>query len=287
MAYRLRRSENPDAGVRRIATEQIDKAIGALEADADAGAVHEARKCCKRLRGLLRLARGGLDDGTYRRENAAFRDIARGLAGLRDADAVLEALNGLAEHDPDGLDFDAVAAYLRDAGPAQTRTVDTALADFREARLRVPDWTIADNGFDALGPGLAKTYRRGCNRYRDARAGPSVAVLHEWRKRVKYHWYHVRLLAPMWPGPLGALTDELKTLSTRLGDDHDLAVLRETLPPAGEALGAAEHTRLLALIDTRREALQTDAFALGARVYAESPKRLKRRFRRYWQAWRD
>lgn len=287
MAYRLRKSEAAGAGVRRIAVEEIDKAIDRLEGGADAEAVHEVRKGCKRLRGLLRLVRPGLGDEVYQLENAAFRDIARELAEARDADAVLEALDALAEREPDALDYQAVANALRSSAPAGPGAgADRALADFRAARLRVSDWRLDGRGFDVVGPGLAKTYGRGRDRYREAYQTPSVEALHEWRKRVKYHWYHVRLLEPMWPGPMGALRTELKRLSDLLGDDHDLAVMRTMLPPAGEALGAAEHARLLSLIDERRATLQADAFVLGARIYAEGAKRLQRRFHRYWHAWR-
>ena len=59
MSYRLGAEESLAAGLRRSASEQLDLALAGL-ADARLDryeAIHEARKCCKRLRGLLRLAR--------------------------------------------------------------------------------------------------------------------------------------------------------------------------------------------------------------------------------------
>ena len=43
--------------------------------------MHEARKDMKKLRALLRLARGELGGQTYERENARFRDAARSWPG--------------------------------------------------------------------------------------------------------------------------------------------------------------------------------------------------------------
>jgi hypothetical protein len=40
------------------------------------------------------------------------------------------------------------------------------------------------------------------------------------------------------------------------------------------------------LIDHRRRELQTEAIALGERVYADSPKAFRRRMRRSWRAGR-
>jgi hypothetical protein len=74
-------------------------------------------------------------------------------------------------------------------------------------------------------------------------------------------------------------------LSDLLGDDHDLALLRETLQNAGPAL-AVEVDSVLALLDHRRAQLQTQAMLLGERLYAEKPKAFRRRMRAYWKAWR-
>ena len=57
--------------------------------------MHEARKDMKKLRALLRLARGELGEEIFGRENACFRDAARELAGTRDADVMLETLDAL------------------------------------------------------------------------------------------------------------------------------------------------------------------------------------------------
>ena len=43
----------------------------------------------------------------------------------------------------------------------------------------------------------------------------------------------------------------------------------------------------MALLDGRRRALQTEALAIGRRVYAEKPTDFARRVHSYWKAWRD
>jgi hypothetical protein len=40
------------------------------------------------------------------------------------------------------------------------------------------------------------------------------------------------------------------------------------------------------LIDRRKRELEAEAFALGARLFAEKTKRIRNRWSAYWEAWR-
>ena len=109
---------------------------------------------------------------------------------------------------------------------------------------------------------------------------------HDWRKRVKYHRYHLELLAPLWPRQLKGRRKEVKALGDLLGEEHDLVVLEATL--AGGADGSGEAgVQLARELSTRRRAeLRAAMRPLGQRLFAEPPKALARRFATYWQATR-
>jgi hypothetical protein len=111
--FRLGDGEPVTEGIARIADGQLEMAIERLEGntDEDLGtAVHEARKSFKRLRTTVRLARDELGDEVYRRENAAFRDAGRRLAGARDSQVLLETLATISERHPDET---PAAGFLR------------------------------------------------------------------------------------------------------------------------------------------------------------------------------
>lgn len=57
------------------------------------------------------------------------------------------------------------------------------MAELQSARARVATWTFHHTGFDAVAPGVRRTYRLGRRAYRAARADPSTEHLHDWRKR--------------------------------------------------------------------------------------------------------
>jgi CHAD domain-containing protein len=273
-AFKLKQGEAVPEGVRRIARGRIDHAIEAL-ADPGEETVHEARKDMKKLRALLRLVRGEIGAKVYRRENAFFRDVARELAGVRDADVMLATLADLAErYDADvGPVRQGVEAHrLQVAGGSRGRAAEAATAMLQEARSRVDEWPLERDGFEAVEDGLRRTYRGGRRGWRAALRDPSSENLHEWRKRVKDLWYHCSILEESWKPVMKALGDEAHELSDRLGDDHDLAVLLEF-----GAEGLEEP------IATRRRELQEEAFAYGARLYVDRPKVFVGRVERWYR----
>jgi CHAD domain-containing protein len=286
-AYRLKHKEQLPDEIVRAARGRIDHALDELRGKTDSSpveAVHEARKDMKKIRALLRLARGELGGQRFARENACFRDAARELAGARDSDVMLETLGSLDL--PAGLSLELRNAIQaeRDADGAGDRdaAARSAVAILKQARKRVDDWPLERDSFKALSKGLERTYRRGRRAFAAALEEQSTEALHEWRKRVKELWYHHTLLRTLWPTVMEAAGDEAHELSDRLGDDHDLAVLSAWVEEHAEG-----EPELFEAAARRRAELPADAFALGARVYAEKPSAFVRRIRRLWDASRS
>ena len=99
-AYRLLAREPVAAGIKRVLTAQADDAIAQLRGESHSDsdeAIHEARKDVKKIRSALRLVRDAIGDDVWRRENDHYRDIARTLSSFRDAEILVEALDGLSE----------------------------------------------------------------------------------------------------------------------------------------------------------------------------------------------
>lgn len=301
MAYRLKRCTGVAGEVQRIVAEQIDRGASEIDSpDIDAPtALHQVRKRCKKIRAVLRLVRGPLDkDRTYAAENAWYRDLARELATLRDADVLIETHDALVEaiKDPDIYRQCAVIRERllerREQLARQVTDFDerlrTARGTLLEGRDRVPDWASRVRGFKALEPGFRRTYRRGRRAMDAAYRSMAPADFHEWRKHVKYHWHACRLLRGIWPAVLDARCDELRALSERLGNEHDLSVYRRTLETEpGLVDGVAGIRDILAAVDQRRTRLRRQARPLGMRLYTEKPGRISKRFAGYWQAWRQ
>jgi CHAD domain-containing protein len=287
--FRLKDGEAVPPGIARVARGRIDHALDELRGKSDSSpeeAVHEARKDMKKLRALLRLVRGEVGDKTYRRESDAFRDAGRELAGVRDADVMLATLEKLEKRYPGELSKKAAgdlrqaleAHKIRTAAGTRGQASDAAIEMLKQARRRVSGWSVEHDGFEAVEDGVQRVYRQGRRAWRDAGDEASTEALHEWRKRVKDLWYHFSLLENAWKPVMSSLADEAHELSDRLGDDHDLAVL---------LLWAEEHAdgaELEPVVAKRRQELQDEAFAYGARLYADKPGAFTKRIERWWGA---
>jgi CHAD domain-containing protein len=112
---------------------------------------------------------------------------------------------------------------------------------------------------------------------------PSDENLHEWRKRAKDHWYHVRLMRNAWPKVMDAYRREMRLLTEALGMDHDLAILTPIVRDDPDAFGGADGVRVFLDMAARRRAeLQDRARLVGRRIYAEKPRTLVQRFKARW-----
>lgn len=294
MAYRFARSQDTvQDGVRTIATELIDRAIEETRRrQSPEKTVHELRKACKKLRGLVRLVRPVFAD--FEVENAAFRDAGRKLSHLRDTAVLIQTYDSLLDAYEDQVDRAQFAPIRRRLTLQQKRSarhtdVARRLDEFRQAMIaargRARRWRLTDDGFDALESGIVKSYKRARRAMAVASKEMSAEAAHDWRKRVKDHWYHTRLLAPVWPKQMKTSRVVARDLGELLGQHHDLDVLCVRLAEDKNA-DETDIEVLTGLARQRQEALAEEAFLMGARLLAERPKRLAGRWRSYWQTWR-
>jgi len=295
MAYRIKGGEAFSEGIRRIAAEQIEKALENLKPtvkDKDE-AIHDARICIKKIRALLRLVRQSLGEKLYDAEDANFRKTAQLLSKVRDSAALLEIFTKLNKHFSEQLTDDAFAdvkSKLIRAKSIRVQDRKTAMAEaaksLRAARRRVKDWPKTGHR-GAFAKGLRGVFRRGRKSFQVAYDHPRVETFHEWRKQVKHLLYETTMLKSLWPKAMKASKAELKHLGKLLSDDHDLAILRKRVVKGIDEFDKAEIEALLALIDQRRNELQLTAKPFGERIYAEKPTEFAARVEAYWQAWRS
>ncbi|WP_022697649.1 CHAD domain-containing protein [Euryhalocaulis caribicus] len=293
MGYRFEPGETPEEGVKRIAGEQIGKTVADLRGPNPDAAAFAARKRLKKIRALFRLVREDMGKKAYRRNNAIFRDFGRVLSDLRDARAILESFDALLAHYGEQLEpgaFMTVRAELAQRHAAMTdwaldnRVLFEDLAEaLEEARRPVGKISLKHKDFAAIRPGLKRTYRTALRRFSEAYKSGDAEAFHEWRKPLKALWLNVRLFKPVWNEALEDFGDYSKTLSNLTGEDHNLAVLRETILGEPAAFGGAASAEALAgLSRIRSRELRRKARPLGEALFAGPPSGFVDRMERYW-----
>ena len=290
MAYRLEVKESVPKGLRRIVREEIESAQEYLAGKKQGGrdeAIHEARKNIKKIRAVLRLAKAGTGDA-YRKENAALGEVGRRLSEIRDAAAIIEMFDQLPGAERFSTARNKLLERKKQTDAAKDRDAvaqESALA-LRRLNKRVRTWRLGTTGFGGIAPGFEETYRRGRRAMKIAGGEETPETFHEWRKRVKDHWYHTRLLENLWTEEMQAREKSLKGLETWLGNDHNLVILRDLISGEPAAFGdAAQSEALVDAIDKCQKEYRENSLSLGARLYDEKPKAFTRRIAHLWKEW--
>lgn len=280
--------------------EQVETATKRLGQPGDAAeGIHEARKCFKRIRATVRLIRDGIGETAFKRENAAFREIAGRLAGARDRHVLLQTALSLqddseSERAGDAATLAVAVAEMKKAmrppedeatagsGPG-TRSSTRARHALDAARKRIRRLQIEPDSFETIAVGLFHTQRDMVASLHKAQKDQTDEAFHDWRKTVQWHWRHMKLLEPAWPAYFAARAATARELSQLLGDDHDLAMLITFAEDHGRSGLSPKKARVVVTAcRSRQSKLRAAAVTLGARMAADRPKDLARHVTALW-----
>ena len=285
----------PDVAVgealRAVARDILAEARAVLndQTKPDATAVHDFRKAMKRWRALLRLLEPFLgDDGRQLRAQA--RDFAREVAGARDAQSAIEALEDLVD-DKVPLSARTVASIRGRLDEKRLSAEAAQLTQALRARFiialdaaetAVAAWPL-EIAFAELARELADAYKLA----RDDAPGDDwreidAEVLHDLRRRVVAHRYQMELVEPLWPKFGKLWVAEAQRLRDRLGAFQDLSVLFGFTAPHGAL--APWRSRLTPLILARRAQHARAAQRIAGRLFAERPRAFRKRIEALWKS---
>ena len=267
--------------IQQLALQQIDLALHHLTnstKDADL-AIHEMRRCLKRLRAILRLVKEELGETIYDRDNRYLRNLGRRLATLRDAAVRLATLAALKKEFSTQLPASAWRELKKELATVQGQSVQrkkkllvTVAARVHMARARVEKWALEFDGEAVLSKGLRKAYQRGSRAMGPALKEPTAEKFHEWRKQVNHLRHQLQILQNLKLGKVKATLPEFKSLAEVLGRKNDLAVLSHHFQRVKRQAGAPVGQVLQALIYTCDAALAAEATQLGQRLYKRKSK---------------
>ncbi len=294
MSYCLKPGEPATESIRRIAREQLEKALEEMTKLSGAGdehAVHRLRKSVKKLRALLRLVKPEIPAKVYEEENQRLRHVAGLFSDARDSAVQLQVVEELREKsDLAQEDFSEVTRLLREsrdrAAAGQRDVQQEATALLAAVHDRLEGWPLEKVTVAALTKAFGRTYRKGRQCFRHVLDHRAPETFHSWRKWTKNVWYQSQILQALNFTVLCQVADAADLLGQHLGQLHDLAFLREELEKMEKA-PLQEREVIMTLLDAREQFLETTVLDLGRRFYAEKAGDFKRRLRRYATDWRE
>lgn len=270
MSYALDKDEEPGAGLVRVIAEQADRLREACNSREDAAVfVHKARVRCKRIRAALRLAKPLIGKKAYVRENAWWRDAARGLSQVRDMTARLEALAAL-QHDLELEVGGSVVRRLRWQFERERQAYEAeAMASdpIGEFCSKVGGHSldalceIAECSDARLAHSLGATYHKAREAMQAAYAEHAPAACHEWRKQAKYHALQLRLVRHHFP-QVETRIQSARDLAELLGGVQDVEVLSQGLA------SSRSDQHILGALEARKSVMLKGAFVAGEALFA-------------------
>jgi len=279
MAYRIKRKERVEKGLRRIVREQLRHAVKTAgdKNQPQEERVHEVRTRLKRSRAALELIRerGGDTGKRARKDDRRLRDNGRRLA--RPRDLVVQAHTfrilaaRLAHELPVGL-----LERMRDVGEqlrrklkprAVERDLKKTARALRGLERRMGPWRV-DHGRRAVAKGIVRAYKQARSAMDVVRDDPTAERFHDWRKKVKVMSNELKLVSRAVPELADTVAPKLDRLGEILGQIHDLDCAAAT---------SERHPRWFGT-----EA----AFSLAETVFAGRPRDVREVIETSWTTWR-
>jgi CHAD domain-containing protein len=291
------RPDQPVGGaLRAVARRILAEARAAIEdrERIEAVAVHDFRAAMKAWRAYLRLIEPFLasDDRELRTQ---ARDLARALAGARDAQAALDAVRDVEGHTVSHrlssqswetirrkLDTLRTSAETASLTLGVRKRIGTALD---QADARVERWPLDPVRFPDVAESLRQSYRQARHAIPEDWRAATPLELHELRTRVVVHRYQMEIIQPLWPRLGRSWVKEAQRLRTRLGRHNDLSVLARYAEPH-EPL-ARWRSRLQPLVGQRQAQHTAAAHRVASRLFAEKPKAFQARLQAMWNGAAD
>lgn len=296
MGFKFKKRERLRKGFRRLAMDQLRKALKQSHGRDQMRALHEVRKTIKRTRAFLRLFRPCLKKRDYGCCAKLLRDSSKLLSAARDARVKIDTLNSLKAPLAQVLSPIELSALRRvlaqqfhehQRNLAVNKTIPCVRRLLKRARRCACSIEVRKSGWAGLAPGIENSYRTGQSAFEELKTHPLGEHFHECRKRVKDLYYQLGFLQSIQPVTLARTRNKLERLGECLGDDHDLLILAESaLSRQGEVRSRAKNKSLQTLIARRQKNLRAEALRLGSECFHQSPSEFCKTLERYWKAWR-
>jgi len=291
MSYELRRKQNLGPNLRRICRKQVENALEIVRGEREArdSPVHQTRKHLKKARAALQLVADEIGSSRFKKQDHRFRDIARLISDVRDAEVRLETVRQLQEitrrtsqqifRKTEKL----LIAELEHFMAAFAGWQRQAAPQLEKLQQEIEAWPIEDVDCKQIRCAVQHSYKSARAALDCAKTKPSAENFHEFRSEAKWLLYQLRILRPINPLVIRPLITDLDSVGQVFGRSHDLCFLSERLRRDD---GQTEETHeLLTMLEASEVELQSRGVDLAERFFEERPRAFGHRLGSWLQQW--
>ena len=293
MSYQLRRNQALDANLRRICRKQVEAALEIVRGEREANdtPVHETRKHLKKARAALQIVSAELGRARFKEQDHRFRDIARLISDVRDAEVRLQTVRQLQEitrrnsHQTFRKTEELLLAELEHFMAAFADWQKQAAPELEKLGEEIDAWPIENLDCKMIRRVVQRAYKSARDALACAKAKPIPENFHEFRSEAKRLLYQLRILRPINPVVIGALIDDLDSVGEVFGRSHDLYFLGERLRRDDGQTPGQETRELVTVIEASEVELQGRGVDLAERFFEERPRAFGHRLGTWLQQW--
>lgn len=234
VSYSINLNKNVEKESQKTAFSQLKKSIEEIRDNSLSmhKKIHQLRKRCKKMRGLLRIIRPQLKkSGVYDAQNQYFKETAKQFSAIRNKKMLEETFKKIVlKYGLDEIRYMQILKSIESIKVQSEISVQNHFASYRAEYERnkknIKQYRLKKKNSKALDNGIKKGYKKAYKLKKKAYKTQSDKDFHLWRKWVKYHWYHMRLIKKNEKCVLCPRVKLSGMLADILGDEHDLSVLK-------------------------------------------------------------
>src|SRR5881398_1416009 len=293
MSFQLRRNQTLGANLRRICRKQVESALAIVRGEREPNdtPVHQTRKHLKKARAALQMVSNEIGRPRFKKQDHCFRDIARLISDVRDAEVRLQTVRQLQEitrrtsQQTFRKTEELLLAELEHFMAAFAGWQKQAAPELEESEAEIKEWPIEDLDCKDIRCAAQRAYKAARHALVCAKGKRTPANFHEFRSEAKRLLYQLRILRPINPLVIGALIDGLDSVADVFGRSHDLYFLGERLRRVDAQPPARETRELVAVIEATEVELQNRGVDLAERFVEERPRDFGHRLGSWLQQW--
>jgi len=256
MSFQLRRNQTLGANLQRVCRKQVEGALEIVRGEKEANdtPVHETRKHLKKARAALQMVSDEIGP-RFKKQDHCFRDIARLISDVRDAEVRLQTVRQLQEitqrtsQQTFRKTEELLLAELEHFMAAFADWQKQAAPPLEKLQEEIEAWPVDNLDCKNIRCAVQRAYKAARHALACAKSKPTPENFHEFRSEAKRLLYQLRILRPINPLVIGALIDDLDSVGEVFGRSHDLYFLGERLRRVDSQPPARETRELVAVIE--------------------------------------
>jgi CHAD domain-containing protein len=229
----LKPSEDIKVELKRMILEEVDYAINCIQDKEQVvnNKIHSLRKTFKIIRAILRMVRDSVGYSDFYRENVFFRDLSRHLSDARDNEVLLQHAKIVQINMPSGLRDASSEKMINQLNIVRDRSLQEIVEgenlfkllsdELNHSTAKIENLQIKNEGFGVIEHGIKRIYRQALKYLKKTAEEPGEINIHEFRKRVKYLWFQLMILKPLYSTMLKAFIKSLENISEDFGLHRD------------------------------------------------------------------